>query len=665
MFTPRKSWNLGVGLVGVLGVSACADPCLDDGLGQDQEGDCPALASASDSDTDSATDTDTATATDGDGTCGNGVQDGDETDVDCGGSCADNCGDGQGCGDGDDCISGTCGDDNNCEPTPTCGDGVQNGDETDIDCGGSCPADCDDGQGCAVNEDCVSMSCDPATMTCVPGGNCTDGAQNGDETDIDCGGSCETDCDNGEGCLVNEDCISVSCDPDRMVCIPGTSCRDGLQNGDESDVDCGGLVCDPCDDGETCDDDGDCASGICDEDAGVCIPPACDDGVQNGDETDVDCGGSCPDDCDDGEGCLVGDDCISDVCDPILQTCDAPTCDDGVQNGTETDLDCGGMCLNTCETGEGCLSGLDCVNDVCDPDDNTCAPELTVVAAPACSDFEGQPILLNSVASGGTGNYTYSWTPIAGLDDASAQNPNASPSGFVTYTVTVDDGVNQAFDTLTVVDAQAFDLQNNCTLYQGDFPTVNVPASITYSQGGTLACETGNNDFGLHLCEGVVFQDVRLEGVLEVTNDGNDDDMIGLVWGAQNNSNFYSLSWKRAQQNFFGCAVPPGIVVKRVEAPDFASLTGADMYCPADSANSTLLLAPADTTVAGWEEGESYTVTIDYTTMGSSVTVLRDSDSFQVAQFDVVDATFGDGFFGSSSFSQINACIGPLNATCL
>lgn len=51
---------------------------------------------------------------------------------------------------------------------PSCFDGVQNGDETGVDCGGSCP-DC------------------PTEPTC------TDGIQNGDETGVDCGGSC-TDC---------------------------------------------------------------------------------------------------------------------------------------------------------------------------------------------------------------------------------------------------------------------------------------------------------------------------------------------------------------------------------------------------------------------------------------------------------------------------------------
>ncbi len=45
----------------------------------------------------------------------------------------------------------------------------------------------------------------------------------------------------------------------------------------------------------------------------------CDDGIQNGDETGVDCGGSCP-------------------------PCTTPTCDDGMQNGDEIGVDCGGSC---------------------------------------------------------------------------------------------------------------------------------------------------------------------------------------------------------------------------------------------------------------------------------------------------------------------------------
>lgn len=44
-------------------------------------------------------------------------------------------------------------------PPAPCLDGTKNGDETDIDCGGSCSAKCADGQGCNVAADCQSGNC--------------------------------------------------------------------------------------------------------------------------------------------------------------------------------------------------------------------------------------------------------------------------------------------------------------------------------------------------------------------------------------------------------------------------------------------------------------------------------------------------------------------------
>lgn len=56
----------------------------------------------------------------------------------------------------------------------------------------------------------------------------------------------------------------TSCKKDDPV-----TCSDGIQNGDETGVDCGGSACSAC--------------------------PTCSDGIQNGDETGIDCGGSnCP-----------------------------------------------------------------------------------------------------------------------------------------------------------------------------------------------------------------------------------------------------------------------------------------------------------------------------------------------------------------------------------
>ncbi len=48
------------------------------------------------------------------------------------------------------------------------------------------------------------------------------------------------------------------------------SCTDGIKNGQETDVNCGGPDCKPCDDGKSCSIDTDCTAGLCT--AGKCGP---------------------------------------------------------------------------------------------------------------------------------------------------------------------------------------------------------------------------------------------------------------------------------------------------------------------------------------------------------------------------------------------------------
>lgn len=54
-------------------------------------------------------------------------------------------------------------------PEPTCTDGIENGDETAVDCGGSECAACANGEGCVTNDDCISQRCHPLDLECGPG----------------------------------------------------------------------------------------------------------------------------------------------------------------------------------------------------------------------------------------------------------------------------------------------------------------------------------------------------------------------------------------------------------------------------------------------------------------------------------------------------------------
>ncbi len=236
--------------------------------------------------------------------CSNAVMDGDEADVDCGGSVCQACVAGKACVLARDCVSSICIGDM-CQAS--CTDNVRDGDEADIDCGGSCPTDCADGQVCASDDDCTSAVC--VGQICQPP-SCLDGTQNADETCTDAGGSCPDNCADGQGCLLGDDCTSRVC-ADQICQSP--TCSDRTQNQSELGIDCGSVACATgCPDDSPCQVREDCTSRVCTN--LVCVPASCDDGVRNRTETDIDCGGvECPP-CRVGQACSVAGDCDSRVC---------------------------------------------------------------------------------------------------------------------------------------------------------------------------------------------------------------------------------------------------------------------------------------------------------------------------------------------------------------
>ena len=199
-----------------------------------------------------------------------------------------------------------------------CHDGVQDDDETDVDCGGSCPA-CWFGQHCATNEDCSATApacntrlggcaCDAITMTCVADG-CVDHKKDGAETGVDCGGGKCPQCATGEGCSVDYDCSTQACDAVSSTCV-ADPCSDHRQDGWETAVDCGGGLCPGCALGVACGDSWDCASGFCDGVTRTCVSDGCTDHALDGQETDTDCGGPvCAARCPENDFCDTDSDC--------------------------------------------------------------------------------------------------------------------------------------------------------------------------------------------------------------------------------------------------------------------------------------------------------------------------------------------------------------------
>lgn len=209
--------------------------------------------------------------------------------------------------------------------------------------------------------------------------------------DGQCGGAADLLCGDNNGSRFG---LTSSHD----VCWP-SHCESGIQDGDETGVDLGGS-CDlcagangdfsfcspacPCDSGEgDCDNDTHCSNGVCGDNNGarfgfssgidVCWPATCENGIKDGDEVSIDFGGSCGGSCfagaaggfsycsDDCPCASGGGDCDSDnQCSAALicgdnngarfnfpssvDVCWPSTCQNASRDKGETGVDIGGPC---------------------------------------------------------------------------------------------------------------------------------------------------------------------------------------------------------------------------------------------------------------------------------------------------------------------------------
>lgn len=192
----------------------------------------------------------------------------------------------------------------------SCSNGNKDSQEADVDCGGICTRKCLNNKTCEINQDCRSNYC--KDNLCI-GASCSDGIWNGNESDKDCGGQCRSKCDVDDSCNRDNDCTSNYCNQAEDKCEERVNtCFNQLLDPDETDVDCGGSCETSCDTNENCDTSADCKSKVCT--SGKCKQASCDDSKLNGDESDIDCGASCTDKCALSKKCFTDFDCVSDTC---------------------------------------------------------------------------------------------------------------------------------------------------------------------------------------------------------------------------------------------------------------------------------------------------------------------------------------------------------------
>ncbi len=207
---------------------------------------------------------------------------------------------------------------------------------------------------------------------------CANGTIEGDgtETDIDCGGSCGATCANGQACAVNEDCLSDSCEND--VCV--TNCGDGIRQENED--------CDGTDMRSTaCTEAGDFNGGIvsctdeCTFDTTLCT--FCGDGIRQESEAcdNADLGTETCASAGDFNGGTLG---CTDTC--TLETSQCGNCGDGTRSDSEL-CEGGDLNGQTC-MGLGMVSGDLSCTATCTFDITACqgCPPYTTTAPTSISN---------------------------------------------------------------------------------------------------------------------------------------------------------------------------------------------------------------------------------------------------------------------------------------
>jgi hypothetical protein len=369
------------------------------------------------------------------------------------------------------CVAG-------CSPTQTCpagqtccGGGCVSTQESTAHCGGC-------GMACAVPNGapaCLNGTC-AVGMCTAPFADCDRAATNGCEVDTqsdvaNCGGC-------GTACAARAN-SAATCAAGRCVyaCAPGFADCDGdAANGCEVDTRASTSHCGAC--GRRCDPanaTASCAMGVCGVASCATNFADCDGNATNGCEVDTRssaahcgaCGAACVDrpnslqgcvasrcvlaclagfaDCDDNaaNGCEVntrtsatscgacGNACPSGIC--AGSVCQPPRCDDGLRNGAESDVDCGGTCA-PCARCRACVMDRDCADGACGAQRRcTVRRELSINWVTNCRGPGGAGV---PVTAAGLPAGTYEVTPLR--SGGSVWNPVTFPSTGWSWNITCD-----------------------------------------------------------------------------------------------------------------------------------------------------------------------------------------------------------------------------------
>jgi len=353
--------------------------------------------------------------------------------------------------------------------------------------------ECDDGN--AIDGDGCSSACVSET--------CGDGIQNNYETDVDCGGAiCTTGCATGEFCNVGSDCANGCCSgvgvcvalvtpvvtpqADRCGSADGAIVVSGIAGGAGGPYTCSFdgfppvvAVAGTCSTGEVLSGGQTLTLSVSDQiGCALTLPPIT---VPN---DNIDCP-SCGDgSVDPGEQCDDGNTISGDGC---SSGCLTETCGDGLLNNYETDADCGGpVCAARCGLGQTCSTDSDCANLCCHLGFCTGLVEPLVSLQPAKCGRTSGLVQMSSIGGGSGGPYTCHFdgvTSVVAVGGRCSTGAVLSSGQTVALSVSDQSGCTLSLPAITVLsDDTGCDSQ--CDAFTVD--TVAVTATTCTGSTGTL-----------------------------------------------------------------------------------------------------------------------------------------------------------------------------------
>ncbi|MFN2425603.1 MAG: hypothetical protein ABR587_04050 [Candidatus Binatia bacterium] len=284
------------------------------------------------------------------------------------------CNDGDLCTTGDECDAGECtgtpvdcsGSDDQCN-TGSCN--TESGQCDTIPLEGTPP--CNDGDLCTTGDQCDAGECSGTPVDCSGEGDvCNNGFCNAET------GECDTapvegtpPCNDGDLCTTGDQCDAGECSGTPVDCSGSDDqCNTGFCNAQTGQCDTAAVEgTPPCNDGDACTTNDQCAEGTCAGDDVDCSAEggACTVGTCNPDSGE--CDGQPVQDgtvCDDGNLCTGSDQCVSGAC-------------------TGTPADCSGL-TNDCNVGQ-CNAGTGACVAVPREDGTTCSDGVACTGSDQCT----------------------------------------------------------------------------------------------------------------------------------------------------------------------------------------------------------------------------------------------------------------------------------------